>query len=167
MVISLTGGNRPGSAALASYENLVANESAATLDGFGHGTHVASVAAGRGFGFYAAPDHTGVAPGADIYDVKVLGDTGTGTLSDTIEGINWVIYHAREYNIRVMNLSLAAQSTQSWINDPLCIAARSATANWCTSCLRFASTTTRPLDLLRVICVMAVATRVLPPPVGR
>ena len=119
---------QPGSTALASYENLVANESAATLDGFGHGTHVASVAAGRGFGFLAAPDHTGVAPGADIYDVKVLGDTGTGTLSDTIEGINWVIYHAKEYNIRVMNLSLAAQSTQSWLNDPLCIAVRSASA---------------------------------------
>jgi subtilisin family serine protease len=52
------------------------------------------VAAGRGFGFSPRPT-TGVAPGADIYDVKVLGDTGTGTLSDTIEGINWVIYHAR------------------------------------------------------------------------
>ena len=58
----------------------------------------------------------------------MLGDTGTGTPSDTIEGINWVIFHAREYNIRVMNLSLAAQSTQSWLNDPLCIAVRSASA---------------------------------------
>ena len=27
-----------------------------------------------------------------------------------------------------MNLNLAAQSTQSWLNDPLCIAARSASA---------------------------------------
>jgi subtilisin family serine protease len=85
---------QPGSLALASYENLVNNEAAATLDGFGHGTHVASVAAGRGFGFSPRPT-TGVAPGADLYDVKVLDDTGTGTLSDTIEGINWVIYHAR------------------------------------------------------------------------
>jgi len=119
---------QPGSLSLTNYENAVANDSAATLDGFGHGTHVASVAAGRGFGFYAAPDHTGVAPGADLYDVKVLNDVGLGTLSDAIEGINWVIFHAKEYNIRVMNLSLAAQSTQSWINDPLCIAARSATA---------------------------------------
>ena len=59
------------------------------------------------------------------------GDTGTGTLSDTIEGINWVIYHAKEYNIRVMNLSLAAQSTESWLTDPLCIAVRSASARWC------------------------------------
>ena len=79
---------QPGSAALANYENLVANESAATLDGFGHGTHVASVAAGRGFGFVAAPDHTGVAPAPTSTTPKVLGDTGTGTLSDAIEGIN-------------------------------------------------------------------------------
>ena len=118
----------PGSLALNSYEAAVNNDYAATLDGYGHGTHVASVAAGRGFGFYAAPDHTGIAPGADIYDVKVLNDNGSGTLSDALEGMQWVIYHAREYNIRVINLSLAAQSTQSWFYDPLCVAARSATA---------------------------------------
>ena len=46
---------QPGSKALTNYENLVANEAAATLDGFGHGTHVASVAAGRGFGFSPRP----------------------------------------------------------------------------------------------------------------
>jgi serine protease AprX len=58
--------------------------------------------------------------------VKVLNDSGTGTLSDTLEGIQWVIYHAKEYNIRVMNLSLAMDSTDSWQDDPLCVAARSA-----------------------------------------
>ena len=118
----------PGSFALSNYESAVANDDAAVHDGYGHGTHVASVAAGRGYGFLAAPDSTGIAPGADLYDVKVLGQNGTGTLSDVLEGIQWVIYHAREYNIRVMNLSLAAPSTQSWRVDPLCIAARSAVA---------------------------------------
>ena len=64
----------------------------------------------------------------NLYDVKVLGDDGSGTLSDALEGIIWVIYHAKEYNIRVMNLSLAADSTESWQTDPLCIAVRTAAA---------------------------------------
>src|SRR5207302_10987295 len=74
------------------------------------------------------PDTTGIAPNAKIYDVRVLDDNGYGTVSDAIEGIQWVIYHAKEYNIRVLNTSLAADSTESWQTDPLCIAARSATA---------------------------------------
>ncbi|HEY8706835.1 MAG TPA: S8 family serine peptidase, partial [Burkholderiaceae bacterium] len=119
----------PGSTALANYEQAIANDNAATQDGYGHGTHVASVAAGRAR-YYASgtPDTTGIAPNANIYDVKVLGDSGAGTLSDALEGIQWVIYHAKEYNIRVLNVSLASNSTQTWQTDPLCIAVRSATA---------------------------------------
>ena len=78
-------GPAPGSSALASYESAIANDSARTPDAYGHGTHVASVAAGRGFGFSAAPDSTGIAPGADLYDVKVLDGSGNGTLSDTLK----------------------------------------------------------------------------------
>ncbi len=58
----------------------------------------------------------------------MLGDTGSGSLSDAIEGIEWVIFNARENNIRVMNLSLSTNSTQSWEIDPLCMAVRSAVA---------------------------------------
>ena len=92
----------PGSAALASYESAIANDSATAQDGYGHGTHVASVAAGN---YYppkdaAARDINGIAPGANIYDVKVLDGYGLGTLSDVLKGIQWVIYHAKEYNIR-------------------------------------------------------------------
>src|SRR6267143_7322399 len=118
----------PGSSTQASYENSILNNSS-TQDPFGHGTHVASVAAGRAK-FYSSstPDTTGIAPNANIYDVQVLDGNGAGTISEAIEGIEWVIYHAKQYNIRVMNLSLASSSTQTWQKDPLCAAARSATA---------------------------------------
>ncbi len=120
----------PGSAALNSYEAAIAADSATTQDRYGHGTHVASVAAGRYYASSASgiQDVSGVAPNANIYDVKVLNDSGGGTLSDALEGIEWVIYHAQDYNIQVMNLSLASSSTETWQTDPLCAAVRSATA---------------------------------------
>lgn len=51
-------------------------------DGDGHGTHVAGTAAGAKFG---------VAQNANIIAVKVLGDDGSGSSSDTIAGVDWVI----------------------------------------------------------------------------
>ena len=54
----------------------------------------------------------------------MLGAEGFGQLSDVLAGIDWVIYHAKEYNIRVMNLSLAADSTETYLTDPLARAAR-------------------------------------------
>lgn len=118
----------PGSTALANYEASIDNNAAANQDPYGHGTHVAGIIAGFARAYQFSPDTTGIAPNASIYDVKVLGDDGTGTVSDALEGIQWVIYHAKEYNIRVLNVSLAASSTQSWQTDPLCVAVRSATA---------------------------------------
>ena len=118
----------PGSLAQVSYENAVNNALTSVQDPYGHGTHVASVAAGRGYNFASTPDTTGVAPNANIYDVQVLAANGLGTVSDALEGIAWVIYHAKEHNIRVMNLSLGAASGESWRTDPLCVAVRSAAA---------------------------------------
>jgi serine protease AprX len=120
----------PGSSALAAYEAAIAADSAGNDDAYGHGTLVASVAAGRYYTATAAgpQDISGVAPNANLYDVKVLDSQGNGTMSDALEGIEWVIYHARDYNIKVMNVSLAADSTESWQSDPLCAAVRSAAA---------------------------------------
>jgi serine protease AprX len=117
----------PGSSTMAKYEAAIANDQFDKVDLYGHGSHVASVAAGRGG--YQIPDSSGTAPGAHLYDVKVLDGEGFGQLSDVIAGIDWVIFHAKEYNIRVMNLSLAADSTESWQTDPLARAARSAVAS--------------------------------------
>ncbi|MDH4052175.1 MAG: S8 family serine peptidase, partial [Rubrivivax sp.] len=116
----------PGSPTMATYESKIDYLAINRPDLYGHGTHVASVAAGRGA--YQSTDSSGLAPNANLYDVKVLDANGFGQMSDVLAGIDWVIYHAKEYNIRVMNLSLAAASTDSWQTDPLCAAVRSATA---------------------------------------
>ena len=107
--------------------NVVANVSFVTgntsvVDDFGHGTHVAGIVAGNGA---AAANVTslftgGIAPGARIINVRVLGPDGTGLTSDVIAGIDWAIAHRTTYNIRVINLSLGHPVTEPSATDPLC-----------------------------------------------
>jgi subtilisin family serine protease len=76
-------------------------------DGHGHGTHVA--------GTIGAIDNDigviGVAPGADLYAVKVLDNRGSGFASDVIAGINWVA--ANSDKIKVANMSLGGSGSDS------------------------------------------------------
>lgn len=72
-------------------------------DGHSHGTHVA--------GTVAALDNdlgvVGVAPDVDLYAVKVLDDSGRGTWSSIIAGIEWAV----DNNIPVMNMSLGGSDS--------------------------------------------------------
>jgi serine protease AprX len=79
----------PGSATMANYESKISTAAYPVTDPYGHGTHVASVAGGRDLA--QAIDTTGIAPGADLYDVRVLNYAGFGQLSDVLAGIDWVI----------------------------------------------------------------------------
>jgi subtilisin family serine protease len=56
------------------------------FDCSGHGTHVAGTVAARD----NTHDVVGVAPGAPITGVKVLGCDGTGSWSGVIKGVDWV-----------------------------------------------------------------------------
>jgi serine protease AprX len=57
-------------------------------DDNGHGTHVASVAAGDDTGIDDfAPTYRGAAPGAQLYSAKVLDASGSGSSDDVIAGI--------------------------------------------------------------------------------
>ncbi|MDQ3027880.1 MAG: S8 family serine peptidase, partial [Pseudomonadota bacterium] len=116
----------PGSLAQSLLDSTLNAAGALFADPNGHGTLVASIAAGRAVS--TSNDSTGIATGASLYDVRVLGADGTGDVASTLAGIDWVIYHGREYNIRVMNVSLAADSTDSYLTDPLCRAVRNAVA---------------------------------------
>ena len=92
-------------------------------DPFGHGTHIGAIIAGNSP--YPA-DSTrqtpfrGVAPGANLISLRVIGPDGSGRASSVIEAILWAIENRNRYNIRVINLSLGAPVEESYKTDPLC-----------------------------------------------
>jgi serine protease AprX len=90
------------------------------IDRFGHGTHVAATIAGRAGGTAETRDQRGIAAGAYLLNLRVLGDDGSGSASDVIEAIDWTIEHRHEYNVRIINLSLGAPVMQPYRDDPLC-----------------------------------------------
>lgn len=61
----------------------------AYYDDNGHGTHVASTAAGNGAA--SGGLYVGVAPEADLYIAKVLAADGSGMMSDVMAGIEWAV----------------------------------------------------------------------------
>src|SRR3954453_5101731 len=71
-------------------------------DDNGHGTHVAGTIAAQNNGSGVE----GVAPGTQVYAVKVLNAQGSGTWSQVICGIDWVRANATGDNIKVANMSL-------------------------------------------------------------
>ena len=75
----------------------------------GHGTHVAGTIAAKDNGFGVV----GVAPGTKIVAVKVLDDTGNGSTSTVLCGIDWVIANRITQDIEVANLSLGGAGWRS------------------------------------------------------
>jgi serine protease AprX len=92
----------------------------APADPGGHGTHVAGLVAGDGTASGGA--FTGVAPRANLVDVRVIGSSGATTVSTLIRGMQWVLAHRATYNIRVVNLSAGAPVATSYKTDPLAAA---------------------------------------------
>ena len=103
-------------------------DSAGTADDrFGHGTHIAGIAAGRPSGD-EIDAYPGVAPDAHLINLRVLDDQGVGRVSDVIDAIDWAIENKDRYAIRVLNLSLGATVDESYVDDPLAQAAERAVA---------------------------------------
>jgi serine protease AprX len=104
------------------------------LDAFGHGTHMASIAAGLDPNTTNLTDSSkfvGVAPGARIVNVKVGSFDGATDVSQVIAGIDWVVQNRRAngMNIRVLNLSYGSPSSLNPADDPLAWAAEVAWRN--------------------------------------
>jgi len=85
----------------------------ATGDGDGHGTFVASLAAG------SSPSYPGTAPGSDIVSIRVMDDNGIAMTSDVIAAADWILANKDAYGIRVANFSLHSGQANSFKFDPL------------------------------------------------
>jgi serine protease AprX len=100
------------------------NAQAAPYDDYGHGTHVAGIIASSGI--QSSGLHRGIAPGAHLVVLKALDITGNGFTSNVIAAIDYAIANRVTYNIRVLNLSVAAGVYESFSKDPLTLAAKRA-----------------------------------------
>jgi serine protease AprX len=106
-------------------------------DGFGHGTNMAGIIAGRdpavsldaqSLKNEAKRQFVGIAPGARIVNVRVAAADGAVDVSQVIAGIDWVVQHRDQngLNIRVLNLSFGTDGIQDYQVDPLTFAVENA-----------------------------------------
>jgi serine protease AprX len=89
------------------------NGQTTAYDDNGHGTHVASIAAGDGVGDPQAAQYHGVAPAADIYVAKVLNSQGSGTESQVIAGIEWC---AANPAVDIISMSLGSEGASDGLD---------------------------------------------------
>jgi len=103
-----------------------------TGDQYGHGTHIAGLIAGNGAnstGYKYSKTFKGIAPQANLVNLRVLDQNGAGTDSAVIAAIAQAISLKASYNIRVINLSLGRAIYESYKLDPLCLAVEAAWKN--------------------------------------
>src|SRR5207245_6005593 len=100
-----------------------------TNDQYGHGTHVAGIIAGNAAGS-TGPSYThtfrGIAPNANLINLRVLDQNGQGSDSLLIAAIQQAITLKAAYNIKVINLSAGRAVFETYTQDPLCQAVEQA-----------------------------------------
>ena len=93
-------------------------------DDYGHGTHVAGILAGDGAD--SGGGRRGIAPGVSLLVEKVLDETGQGYISNVIAAIDYAIANRDTLGVRIINLSVAGPVSESYLVDPLALAAKRA-----------------------------------------
>ena len=86
-------------------------------DSYGHGTFIAGLIAGNGASSNGA--YVGTAPASKIVSVKIAGRSGSADVSNILAAIQWVVSFKDTYGIKVLNLSLGTDSTQTYRLSPL------------------------------------------------
>lgn len=113
----LTGEDNSGTPKIIGWYD-AASGSATPYDNVGHGTHVASIAAGDGSG---SARYKGVAPGAALVGVRVCYSNWC-YISDMIDGMNWVIVNKAKFGIEIATMSIGGSGSAD-DTDPTTVAA--------------------------------------------
>jgi serine protease AprX len=85
-------------------------------DAFGHGTMVASIAAG------ASGSYPGVAPTARIIAVRAVDGEGRSRIADVLEAADWIYRHRISKGIGVVNFSIRSTHPNWGFYDPINLA---------------------------------------------
>ncbi|MCP6681304.1 S8 family peptidase [Bacillus nakamurai] len=98
------------------------NQRTEPYDDNGHGTHCAGDIASSGAS--SSGKYRGPAPEANLIGVKVLNKSGSGTLADIIEGVEWCIHYNEKYTekpIHIISMSLGGEALRydKETDDPL------------------------------------------------
>lgn len=108
---------------IVAFKDFVKNKMS-PYDDNGHGTHVAGDIAANGS--KSGSRYRGPAYEAGVVGVKVLDKMGSGQLSTVIEGVQWCTDNRDTLGIRVINMSLGAAASESYTDDPMCMAVEKA-----------------------------------------
>jgi subtilisin family serine protease len=87
-------------------------EDVSAEDGNGHGTNVSGVITADG-----VVSGRGFAPDAEIVAIRVLNSTGSGMLSDTVAGLNWIIAYQNTLRVDIINMSLGSNTLYTGVCD--------------------------------------------------
>lgn len=104
---------------LATYDATVPPDwySEITYELNGHGTHVSSVIASTQRSSYTDKVH-GIAPNVNLVAVRAFDPNGQGTYSDVIRGLDWIVSHKADHNIRLLNISFSAPPSHTTGTTP-------------------------------------------------
>ncbi|MEE4204214.1 MAG: S8 family peptidase [Halieaceae bacterium] len=105
---------------VARFDAIRNEEVSMITDESGHGSHMASVLAHSGkAGDSSENRFKGIAPDIGLIPVKVFDASGNGDFLDILRGIQWVLANQTKYDIKVLNLSLAAEPRFPYWDDPV------------------------------------------------
>ena len=86
-------------------------------DSFGHGTHIAGIIGSNAAS--SSGSFMGVAPAVNLVNLRVADLNGRAFESDMVDALQWIYEHHKEYNIRVVNVSMNSATAQSYHTSPL------------------------------------------------
>lgn len=87
------------------------NKKSKLYDDCGHGTHVCGILCGSGE--LSGGKYRGILPTARLVVGKVLDEKGAGRTETMLEALEWILYHYKKYDIRVINISVGIGSLKN------------------------------------------------------